>query len=85
MERRIGRVTHYFKRISVAVLDLSDGLKVGDVIHVEGHGADFTQEVRSMEIEHQKVQSVGPGADVALKVIEDVHEGDAVYRVVEEP
>ena len=85
MERRIGRVTHYFKRISVAVLELSDGLKVGDVVHIQGHATDFTQEVRSMEIEHQKVQSVGPGADVALKVIADVHERDGVYRVVEEP
>ena len=85
MEKRIGRVTHYFKRIGVAVLELSDGLKVGDVVHIHGHATDFTQEVRSMEIEHHQVQSVGPGADVALKVIADVHEGDAVYRVVEEP
>jgi hypothetical protein len=85
MEKHIGRVTHYFKRIGVAVLELSDGLKVGDVVHIQGHATDFTQVVRSMEIEHQKAQSVGPGADVALKVIEHVHEGDAVYRVVEEP
>jgi predicted extracellular nuclease len=85
MEKQIGRVTHYFKRIGVAVLQLSDGLKVGDVVHIRGHAADFTQEVQSMEVEHQKVQSVGPGADVALRVTEHVHEGDAVYRVVAEP
>jgi translation elongation factor EF-1alpha len=84
MENHIGRVTHYFKRIGVAVLDLSGGLKVGDVVHVKGHTTDFTQQVESMEIEHQKVQSVGPGADVALKVIEHVQKGDAVYKVVGE-
>jgi hypothetical protein len=84
MEKRIGQVTHYFKRIGVAVLELKGGLKVGDVVHIQGHITDFTQPVESMEIEHQKVQSVGPGADVALRVNERVRRGDAVYNVVEE-
>jgi hypothetical protein len=84
MEKRIGRVTHYFKHIGVALLDLSGGLKVGDIVHIQGHTTDFTQPVESMEIEHQKVQSVGPGADVALRVNERVRTGDALYKVVEE-
>ncbi len=84
MENRIGRVTHYFKRIGVAVLELSGGLKVGDVVHIQGRITDFTQPVRSMEIEHHQVQSVGPGADVALKVIDHVRQGDSVYKVIEE-
>jgi len=82
MEKHIGQVTHYFKRIGVAVLDLSGGLQVGDVVHIQGRTTDFTQAVESMEIEHQKVQSVGPGADVALKVIEHVRKGDRVYKVL---
>ncbi len=84
MEKHIGRVSHYFKRIGVAVLELSDGLKVGDVVRIQGRATDFTQQVESMEIEHQQVQAVGPGADVAMRVVEHVHEGDGVYRVVEE-
>jgi putative protease len=84
MEKQIGQVTHYFKRIGVAVLELSDGLKVGDVLHIRGHTTDFTQQVASLEVEHQKVQVVGPGADVALKVGERVRRGDAVYRVTEQ-
>lgn len=84
MEKRIGRVTHFYGRICVAVLELSDELQVGDVIYIRGRSTDFTQEVRSMEIEHQKVQSVGPGADVALQVLKRVHKGDAVFKVVEE-
>ena len=84
MEKHIGRVTHYFERIGVAVLDLSGGLKVGDVVHIQGRTTDFTQPVESMEIQHQKVQSVGPAAEVALKVIEPVRKGDAVFKVIEE-
>jgi putative protease len=84
MEKRIGRVTHYYTRIGVAVLELDDELKVGDMIHIYGHTTDFTQRVDSMEVEHQKVESVGPGADVALKVVDRVRRGDAVYKVIEE-
>ncbi len=84
MEKNIGRVTHYFKRIGVAVLELSGGLMVGDVVHIRGHITDFTQPVESMEIQHEKVQSVGPGAEVALAVIGPVRQGDGIYKVVEE-
>ena len=81
MEKRIGKVTHYFDRIGVAVLELEDGLKIGDTIHITGRRTDFVQQVSSMEIEHRKMQAVGAGADVALKVDEEVHEGDKIYRV----
>lgn len=83
MEKRIGKITHYFDRIGVAVLDLEDGLKVGDTIHITGSRTDLTQQVQSMEIEHEKMQAVGAGADVALKVGEPVHKGDMVYRVLD--
>jgi hypothetical protein len=83
MDVKIGKVTHYYDRIGVAVLQLSGELKVGDKILILGRTTDFTQIVGSMEINHQKVQSVGAGAEVALKVAEPAHENDVVYRVVE--
>ena len=84
MEKCIGKVTHYFGRLGVAVLELSDGLKTGDVVHILGHTTDFCQQVESMEIEHQKLDEVGPGSDVALKVGQRVRRGDSVYKVIEE-
>ena len=81
MKEIIGQVTHYFGRIGVAVLELSSDLKVGDSIHILGHTTDFEQTVGSMEIDHKKVQSVGPGDDVALKVAKIARKGDSVYRV----
>lgn len=85
MERRIGWVTHYYNNIGVAVLDLQDALEAGDQIHITGHTTDFIQTVSSMEVDHEKVQAVAAGADVALKVDERVREGDAVYKVRGEP
>lgn len=81
METLIGKVIHYYNRISVAVVDLSAELKIGDTILFLGHTTDFTQEVTSLEIEHQKVLSAGPGAEVAVKVDEEVRQGDLVYQV----
>lgn len=83
MEKRIGAVTHYFSRLGVAVLQLDDGLAVGDTVHIHGHTTDLTQPVVSMEVEHRKLLEVGPGADVALKVDDRVRAGDAVYKVLE--
>jgi hypothetical protein len=83
MEQRIGRVTHFYNRICVAVLELSDRLEIGDVIRIRGRSTDFTQEVKSLEIEHEKVASVGPGAEVALEVLKRVRRNDAVYRVID--
>lgn len=81
MERRIGEITHYFNNIGVAVLDLRDELSVGDRIHVIGHTTDLIQTVDSMEIDREKVETAGPGDDVALKVEARVREGDELFLV----
>jgi len=81
METKIGQVTHYFKQINVAVLNLSAELKVGETVRFLGHSADFTQTIDSMEIGHQKVPSAGPVKEVALKTIQPVHEGTEVLKV----
>ena len=84
METRIGQISHYYDRIRVMVLSLTDKLNVGDKVHILGHTTDFVQEVTSMEIEHKKVSSVSPGDEVALKVKEPVMEGDVIYKIFEE-
>jgi putative protease len=67
----------------VAVLSIREELKIGDMIHILGHTTDFTQKVTSLQIEHKNVNSVKPGDDFAIKVIEPVREHDVVYRVEE--
>ena len=84
MEQEIGKVTHYYSHLNVAVLELTNSLKVGDLIHVQGHSTDIMQTVTSMEIDHHRVTWVKPGDNVALKVIEPVHPHDVIYRITEE-
>jgi multidrug efflux pump subunit AcrA (membrane-fusion protein) len=82
MEIHIGKVTHYYDRIGVAVVALTAELKLGDTIAFRGHNTEFVQPVSSVEIDHQKVESAGPGAEVAVKVDDRVREGDSVFKVV---
>ena len=84
MEIEIGKITHYYDHISVAVLTLNASLKLGDKIHITGHATDLTQRVASLEVEHHSVEWVKPGENVALKVNGHVHPHDKVFRVVEE-
>ena len=84
MEIKIGHITHFYNRISVAVLELTDKLEIGDEILILGHTTDFTQKVSSMEINHKKVFSVGPGDEVAIKVKKPVRQGDEIFIITEE-
>lgn len=84
METAIGKVTHYYSHLGVAVLQLDDRLKIGETIHILGHTTDFVQRVTSMEIEHHHVTAAGPGDNVALRVGEAVRVHDTVYRVTDE-
>jgi translation elongation factor EF-1alpha len=78
----IGKVTHYYNRIGVAVLDLVSSLKLGDTVRiVGGTNTDFTQTVKSMEIKHKKIKKAKPGDDVALKVCQIARKGYEVYKI----
>jgi putative protease len=81
---RIGKVTHFFDKINVAVLDLTDTIRVGETLHFLGHSTDFKQKVESLQIEHQAVNEAGPKKEVATKVIQTVHPNDAVFRLTDE-
>ena len=79
---KVGKVTHYFDKIGVAVLELTDSLAVGDTIRiVKNDGDDFTMTVQSMQVEHEQIQEAKKGDTVGLKVDQPVKESDEVFRV----
>ena len=80
--KEIGAVTHYFSRISVAVIELTDEISVGDKIQIMGSTTNFEQTVKSMQIEHEDVTKARSGQSIGLKVTERVREGDRVYKIV---
>ena len=81
-EKLIGKITHYFTNIGVAVLEITKGkLKAGDKVHIKGATSDFEQTIDSMQIEHENVESAKKGNAIGLKVEQQVRESDDVYRV----
>jgi translation elongation factor EF-1alpha len=81
-DESIGIVVHYYDRIEVAVINLTGGqLSLGDKIRIETRDGEFEQTVESMEINKEKVETVKPGDDFALKVDQSVREGDKVYKL----
>lgn len=83
-EKVLGKIDHYFDKISVAAIKVTGPFKVSDIIHVKGHTTDFVQKVASMQINHQEVVSVKRGDDVGLKVREQVRDHDIVYLAGQE-
>jgi len=76
----IGQITHFFSKISVAVIELKAPLSVGDTILVKGPNTDFEQVVDSMQIEHNSIQRAEPGQSIGMKVAQRVRETDRVYK-----
>ena len=76
----VGKITHFFSKISVAVIELKASLKVGDTIVVKGPTTDFEQLVDSMQIEHENVAQAEAGQSIGLKVVQRVRETDIVYK-----
>ena len=81
-EKLIGKITHYFGRPGVGLIELTDALKVGDTVRIKGHTSDFTQQVSSMQVEHVKVSEAKAGDVVGVKVDQKVHEHDQVFKVI---
>ena len=79
--KEIGKVTHYYTKIGVAVIELTDTIKVGDTIRIKGATSDFTQTVDSMQIEHKDVEEAKKKQSIGLKVPEHARDGDTVYKV----
>lgn len=81
--KEVGRVTHYFSKIGVAVVELSDKLSVGDRILIRGMTTNVEQAVDSMQIDRVDIESAEAGKSVGLKVEDRVREGDSVYRILQ--
>lgn len=78
---KVGTITHYYDKIGVGVIELTETLSVGDTIRISGHGKEFTQPVSSMQVEHESIQTAKKGQAIGLKIEQEVKDGDEVFKV----
>ena len=78
----IGKVTHYYDKIGVAIILLKTKLAIGDKIKFVKKGEElFQQEVTSIQKEHQNLDSAGKGDEVGVKADQPVKVGVEVYKI----
>lgn len=78
--QEVGRVSHFFTKINVAIIEVEEPISVGDRIFIKGPTTDIEQTIDSMEIEHDKVQKAEAGQSIGMKVNARVRENDVVYK-----
>lgn len=80
-KKQIGTVTHFYNEINVGVIALTDTLKVGDTISIEGETTNFKQKVDSMQVNRKPIEEAKKGQEIGMKVKDRVREHDIVYKV----
>jgi hypothetical protein len=77
---QVGQITHYFPKIGVGVIELSQPLSVGDKILIKGPTTDFEQTVDSMQIDRENILRAEAKQAIGLKLAQPVKEKDMVYK-----
>ena len=81
MAKKVGVVTHFFDKISVAIIKFDAPFKVGAEIAIKGATTDIKMTVDSMQFDHKDIETAQKGQEVGIKVSEKVREGDTVSLV----
>jgi len=81
MEKEIGKITHWYDKISVAVIKLTDVLKKGDRIKIKKGTEEIEESVDSLQIDRIDVEKGKKGDEVAVKLSKKAKEGSIVYKV----
>lgn len=77
-EKVLGKVTHYYDRIGVAIVKLASPLKVGDAIRLRKGEVEVEEVVSSLQINHANVEKAKKGEEVGMKVGFPAKEGTVV-------
>lgn len=80
VKKEVGKITHYYPKISVVIVELKTPLAVGEKISIVGKTTRLEQVVESMQMEHKEVRSASRGQSIGLRVVDRVREGDVVYK-----
>lgn len=80
VEKPIGKVTHFYTNIKVAVIKFKTAFKAGGEAHFKGATTDFKQKLASIQYDHKSVAVAKKGQGVGVKVAKRVREGDLVFK-----
>ena len=76
----IGKVTHYYAHIKVAIVKFNTKVKAGTELYFKGATTDFKEASKSMQFDHEVVKVAPKGKQIGIKVKKRVRDGDEVYE-----
>ena len=76
----VGKVTHYYAHIKVAIVKFNTKVKAGTELYFKGATTDFKEASKSMQFDHEPVASAMPKKQIGIKLKKRVREGDLVYK-----
>lgn len=79
-KKPLGKITHFYDKIGVAVVALNAKMKVGDKIKIGKDDHFFEQEVTSLQYGHQPLPEAKKGQEIGMKVDEEVRAGYLVFK-----
>jgi len=83
-EKLIGEVSHYWGKIEVAGIEITDGdIQIGDELVFRGAHTEFSQKVESMQIDGNNIEEAQKGDSIGMKIVQKVREKDKVYKIIQ--
>jgi len=79
-EQVIGKVTHYYDHIGVAVVAVNETIRLGDTIRLKHGDHVFEQKIESLQVNHTPITSATKGQEVGMKVNEVADEGTLLLQ-----
>ena len=77
-----GRLMAFFSKVSAAVVELRQPLRVGETIYVRGHTTELRQVVESIQRGRAPVQEASCGQVVGIRIRKHCRKHDVVYKFV---
>ena len=76
--KEVGKVSHWYDKIGVAVVTLTGPLKVGDQVKVRRGDQEFDADIISLQVDHKDVSSAKTGQEVAIKLPQKAKDGSII-------
>ena len=79
-EKPVGKVTHFFGNIKVAIVKFKVPVTKGTAVRFQGATTNFVQTIASMQFDHKPVARAIKGKEIGIKVSKKVRQGDSVFK-----
>ncbi len=78
-EKLVGKVTHFYTHLKVAIVKFKQEVRVASKLHFKGATTDFSMVIGSLQYNHKPINKAPKGKQTGLKVTKRVREGDLVF------